>query len=160
VTRIQSDRMDQGAKRHRVSLGLSVLNLMTSTGTAMFIWIRFGASLSNHPLAQAGLFFTGGLLLVDLAWLSLIVPRSSTGRAGSNGLQRLSIRQALVRPQSLIAWLIFHSAAIPLLILGPQSGSLQVPHYLAFLFAVLVMGLLPVGLIVWLDVYLAKKLQG
>ncbi|MCD8499402.1 MAG: hypothetical protein LRY35_05755 [Clostridiales bacterium] len=49
---------------------------------------------------------------------------------------------------------------IPLLFLGPKSGTLQLSHYLAFLLAVLIMGLLPVGLIVWLDTYLARKLQG
>jgi len=159
VTSPWPDSVDQDLKHHRAILVLAVLNLMATAGTTLFLSIRFGKDLSSHPLAQASLLFTGGLVLIDLAWLGLVLAGLSKGRVSANSPQSFSILKALTRLHSLVAWLIFHSAEIPLLVLGPQSGSLQVPPYLAFLFAVLFMGLLPVGLIIWLDVYLARKLR-
>lgn len=161
-TNVVSIRPDSGvadSKSHHLNLALAALNLMAATGTAIYLSARFGTDLSGQPLALAGLLFTGGLVLIDLAWLGLILSRWSRRGASANHLQRFSPLRALSRPHSLIAWLVFHSAVIPLLFLGPKSGTLQLSHYLAFLLAVLIMGLLPVGLIVWLDTYLARKLQ-
>lgn len=137
---------------------LAVLNLLTAVGAMISLWLRYQADLAGQPLALAALLFAGGLAGLDLVWLRLtltgykpLAPESFT--------QRSLIHQALLRPHSLFAWLIFHTAITPLLLLGPRSSTLELPAFLAFLAAVLVMGLLPVGLIVWLHLYLARKLH-
>ncbi|NCA98783.1 MAG: hypothetical protein EOM70_05350 [Clostridia bacterium] len=145
--------------QHPASRVLAGVNMLASAGTVGYLWVRYGAAFSGRPLAQAGLFFAAGLSLINLAWLLLVFSGRKSRSARNTRVPGFSIRQALLRPQCLTAWLVFHSAVIPLLVLGPQSGSLQVPQFLAFLLAVLVMGLLPVGLMIWLDAYLARKLQ-
>ncbi|MDD2456883.1 MAG: hypothetical protein PHQ83_00040 [Eubacteriales bacterium] len=155
---IQPDRAKTSPRRHHISLALAAMNLMAAAGTAIYLSVRFGMDLTGQPLAQASVLFAGGLVLVDLAWLVVLLAGKSM-IPFETGLSRFMVLKALSRPQSLTAWLIYHSAEIPLLVLGARSGTMQVPQYLAYLGAVLVMGLLPVGLIIWLDVYLARKLR-
>lgn len=79
-TNVVSIRPDSGvadSKSHHLNLALAALNLMAATGTAIYLSARFGTDLSGQPLALAGLLFTGGLVLIDLAWLGLILSRWS-----------------------------------------------------------------------------------
>jgi len=133
---------NQDLLSHPASLVMAILNLAAALGTGLFLGIQFKPDLSGLPLVQTSLIFSGGLVLVDLAWLGLIGAGRHGIRSGRpvNKARSLPYLKALFRPQSLTAWLIFHSAVIPLLILGPQSGSLATSQFVVFLLVVLFMG--------------------
>ncbi len=118
--------------------------------TALVRICRLAPAYSGY--AWVSLIFTLLILLLDVAWLIQIRP----GRA----LEASSWQVSLKRPHSLIAWLIFHTAAIPLALLAEHASTLSVLSYGLFLLAILMMGLVPVALIIWMDHYLRKKSAG
>lgn len=126
-----------------------LLGLMTLSvaGAAVFRGIFTQNTMSGQAVIT--IVFALVILLLDSAWLVYFLRQS---RAAFTN-------QTLLRIQPLIAWLIYHTAAVPLFLLTERFQKLSAISWLLVQLALLFMGLLPVASMVWLDHYLKKKIN-
>ncbi|MDD2533599.1 MAG: hypothetical protein PHC86_02730 [Eubacteriales bacterium] len=97
--------------------------------------------------AWLGISITVTLLVIDLSWFMY---------AWLNRVNNVQ-KMALLRVQPAVAWLIYHSAVLPIILLTDRLTNLQTASLIGVHVALLVMGLLPIGLMFWLDRYLVRK---
>ena len=126
-----------------------LLGLMTLSvaGAAVFRGIITQNTMSGQAVIT--IVFALVILLLDSAWLVYLLRQS---RAAFTN-------QTLLRIQPLIAWLIYHTAAVPLFLLTERFQKLSATSWLLVQLALLFMGLLPVASMIWLDHYLKKKIN-
>ena len=126
-----------------------LLGLMTLSvaGAAVFRGIITQNTMAGQAVIT--IVFALVILLLDSAWLVYLLRQS---RAAFTN-------QTLLRIQPLIAWLIYHTAAVPLFLLTERFQKLSATSWLLVQLALLFMGLLPVASMIWLDHYLKKKIN-
>lgn len=127
----------------------SLLGLMTLAVAAVVVERGVFVQVGMSGQAVITIYFAWVVLLLDGAWLVYFLRQSHAELTN----------QTLLRLQPLIAWLIYHTAAVPLFLLTDRFQELSVTSWLLVQAALLLMGLVPVVSMVWLDYYLQKKIK-
>jgi bacteriorhodopsin len=175
------DRQTTGSRR----AALILLAMMLSGATVTLILraikmtqIAHGANATN---TMVSLGFAVLIAAVDLIWLIYyrrVNPFAQQYTAGSDNqpIKHETIAQAnseksqvhpkagsktktLSRIHAIVAWLIYHTAALPFIFLADRARGISVHTYLLVQLALLIMGLIPIVSMIWLDQFMNQKLN-
>ncbi len=127
--------------------GLALISLQTLAAIAVLAVILAG-QLQFLGLFAITIVFNSVIMVLDLIWLMIFWH-----------LRKLSEQTlTLLRIQPVIAWLIYHSAALPLFLLTDRFAKIPAGSWLMIQIALLVMGMIPVVSMLWLDRYLKRRI--
>lgn len=129
--------------RHRqIGTILLVLQLILAAASLL---VRTLASLNliagiipaGRTISGVSMAFALALTVTDLIWLIFYL--------------RCKLPKTLARIHVIVAWLIYHTATLPFILLADRAEKIGVKSYSMILAALLVMGMIPILTIAWID---------
>lgn len=126
---------------------ITLAGLTLATAITVVISILDVIGVSNAE-TWIGLIVSILVFCIDCIWLIYF------------GLNHHNERQniTLLQNYPVIAWLIYHTAALPIIIFVEHLVGLKTASIIMIHLALMIMGFLPIGLMFWLNRYLKKRL--
>lgn len=157
----------------RLRTGLILIGLQLAAAIVTLIIRIIKTTHESSGLAGASLGIAAVITVIDLIWMIFLLDQKRKLVNGfSNVTEKINSAQSisgqsttktavltLTRVQAIVAWLIYHTAAIPFLLLVERVNEISLLSFALVHGALLVMGLIPILTMIWLDRFLSNAIR-